>query len=409
MVSSVFQRALLASALAGWMSLTVLTPANADEAQEVSKLIQSNQLDEALQRVDASLAQKPRDAQMRFFKGLILTEQGKSSDAIPVFQHLTEDYPELPEPYNNLAVLYASQGEFEKARASLEMAIRTHPSYATAHENLGDVYAKLASQAYDKALQLDSTNTVAQSKLALIRELISVNGAPSKKPSGTSGPVPSPGVSLPPNKNVAAAKTAPQAPPVAPAVALAASPAPTGTTLPPATPSAAPAPTPAPKIASAAPAPTPPAASAAAAPPTTMTMTKTPAPSSPPAPALVAEPASSPASPEQAEVSSAVDSWAKAWASKDVASYLASYAKDFATPSGESRQQWEDDRRARIVGKSSISVKLEDIQISVQGDHAVVHFRQDYHADHLSANSRKTLTLEKSSGKWLIQQERTGA
>jgi tetratricopeptide (TPR) repeat protein len=74
----------------------------------------------------------------------------------------------LPEPYNNLAVLYASQGQYDNARAALEMAIRTNPSYATAHENLGDVYAKLASQAYSKALQLDSSNTGVQPKLALI-------------------------------------------------------------------------------------------------------------------------------------------------------------------------------------------------------------------------------------------------
>src|SRR2546425_9737176 len=76
-----------------------------------------------------------------------------------IFTKLTQDYPELPEPYNNLAVIYASQGQYEKARAALEQSIRTHPSYATAYENLGDVYAKLASQAYDKALQLDSSNS----------------------------------------------------------------------------------------------------------------------------------------------------------------------------------------------------------------------------------------------------------
>ena len=78
-------------------------------------------------------------------KGLILTEQGKPADAIKIFTGLTEDYPELPEPYNNLAVLYASQGQYDKARTALEMSIRTHPSYATAHENLGDIYAKMAS------------------------------------------------------------------------------------------------------------------------------------------------------------------------------------------------------------------------------------------------------------------------
>src|SRR5207249_11950746 len=85
---------------------------------------------------------------------------------------LTQDYPNLPEPYNNLAVIYAGQGQYDKARAALEQSIRTHPSYATAYENLGDVYAKLASQAYGKALQLDSSNAGAQNKLSLVRELV---------------------------------------------------------------------------------------------------------------------------------------------------------------------------------------------------------------------------------------------
>jgi len=124
----------------------------------------------------------PKDAQARFLKGLILADQGKTNDAIDVFSGLTEDYPELPEPYNNLAVLYASQGKYEAAKNALEMAIRTHPSYATAHENLGDIYAKMASIAYDKALALDSKNATAQTKLALIQEMI--QGQP-RKPATT--------------------------------------------------------------------------------------------------------------------------------------------------------------------------------------------------------------------------------
>ncbi len=146
--------------------------ASADDLADIGKLLKGGQLDQANQKVDAYLAAKPRDAQGRFLKGLILTEQNKTPEAIAVFTKLTEDYPELPEPYNNLAVLYAGQGQYEKARQALEMAIRTHPSYATAHENLGDVYAKLASQAYDKALSLDSSNSTAQTKLALVKELI---------------------------------------------------------------------------------------------------------------------------------------------------------------------------------------------------------------------------------------------
>jgi tetratricopeptide (TPR) repeat protein len=385
MSSPVMKRALLACAVGACFSLYSLG-AYADDAQDVSKMIRAGQNDQAMQRIDAVLAQKPRDAQMRFFKGLILTEEGKSNDAIQVFLHLTEDYPELPEPYNNLAVLYASQGEYEKARAALEMAIRTHPSYATAHENLGDVYAKLASQAYDKALQLDSNNTAAQSKLALIKELISVNGkpnagaSPATTPSGqASGKAPfvamtkaSPIVAAPaPVAAPIPVKAPPAATPPVPIVALA---APTPVAPPPV---AAPAPVPAP----------------------------TPAPA--PAPAPAAAPAAV-ASPEQQAVAAAVNAWAQAWASKDVDAYLAAYAPDF-TANGQTHEQWVAERRARIVGKNAISVKVEGLETTVNGDHATARFHQDYKAGALVASSHKTLTLQKVDGKWLIQQERSGA
>ena len=144
----------------------------ADDLQDAAQLLKSGQREQALERVNRALAAKPKDPQARFLKGLILTEQGKQGEAIDIFTRLTQDYPNLPEPYNNLAVIYAGQGQYEKARGALEQSIRTHPSYATAYENLGDVYAKLASQAYGKALQLDASNTGAQNKLSLVRELV---------------------------------------------------------------------------------------------------------------------------------------------------------------------------------------------------------------------------------------------
>ena len=148
-------------------------PVFADDYSEVNRLVRAGQVAEALNKAELFLTAKPRDPQMRFLKGVILTETGKSNEAISTFVKLTEEFPELPEPYNNLAVLYASQNQFDKARSALEMAIRTNPSYATAHENLGDVYAKLASQAYSKALQLDGSNAGVPPKLALIRNLFS--------------------------------------------------------------------------------------------------------------------------------------------------------------------------------------------------------------------------------------------
>ncbi len=152
--------------------------APADDFKDASKLYQQGKLDQAMSKVNAGLAVQPKDAQGRFLKGLILTEQKKIPDAIQAFTGLTEDYPELPEPYNNLAVLYAGQGNYDKAKAALELAIRTHPAYATAHENLGDIYAQLARRAYDKALQLDKSNVAAQSKLAMVKEMFTVPKSP---------------------------------------------------------------------------------------------------------------------------------------------------------------------------------------------------------------------------------------
>lgn len=145
--------------------------ARADRLAEAGKLLRSGQHELAMTQVDAVLAQHPDDPRARFLQGVILADQGKSDAALDVFRKLTVDYPDLPEPHNNLAVIHASRGEYEKARKALEQSIRTHPSYATAYENLGDVYAKLASQAYDRALKLDSGNADAQNKLALVREL----------------------------------------------------------------------------------------------------------------------------------------------------------------------------------------------------------------------------------------------
>jgi len=165
--------------LTGALLLCASLGAYADDIEDANKLFKQGHNSQALDKVNGYLVNKPRDAQARFLKGLIFTEQNKTDEAIKIFSSLTEDYPELPEPYNNLAVLYAGQGEYDKAKQALEMAIRTHPSYATAHENLGDIYAKMASQAYDRALQLDRSNTATQTKLAMIQELFE-GGSPGK-------------------------------------------------------------------------------------------------------------------------------------------------------------------------------------------------------------------------------------
>lgn len=336
----------------------------ADDYGDVTQLLRQGKTSEALSKADQYLAGKPKDPQMRFIKGVIQSEAGKPNDAIATFVALTQEYPELPEPYNNLAVLYASQNQYDKARTALEMAIRTNPSYATAHENLGDVYAKLASQAYSKALQLDNTNPAIQPKLALIRDLFTTNGKPgaATKPAPTPAPAPAP----------APVAAAPKAAPV---------------------PAPAPAPAPSP-----APAPAP-----AAAPATAATPAASPAPAPAPAPAAAA----AAAVPEK-DVEAAVRHWATVWSARDVSAYLAAYGKEFDPPGKMNRKSWEDERRSRILGKARIAVKLHDLSINVNGSKATARFRQDYSADTLNVSSRKTLDLVKAGDRWLIVRESTG-
>jgi tetratricopeptide (TPR) repeat protein len=147
--------------------------ARAGELNEVNRLFRAGQTSEALERADRFLVAKPSDAQMRFLKAVMLAESKRGAQALEIFVKLTEDFPELAEPYNNLAVLYAAEGQHEKARVALETAVRNDPNYPIAQENLGDVYAFLASRAYSRAVTLDPDNVSAPPKLALIRELLS--------------------------------------------------------------------------------------------------------------------------------------------------------------------------------------------------------------------------------------------
>ena len=352
------------SAVFAGLSLSLCVAfANAQSLPDAQRLMKQNQMPQALETVDTYLSANPKDAQGRFLKGLILTELARQPDAIAIFTKLTEDFPELPEPYNNLAVLYAQQKQYDKARTALEMAIRTHPSYAIAHENLGDVYAKLASQAYDKALKLDSSNAATQTKLSMIKELISSGAKPAKE-------VPAAVVET--ERKPEPAKLAATAP------------------------------------IKTAPLPTKPEP-AAAVPLPTKIAEKAPEPKVVAAPTIQNEkPAEEKAATDNAEseVKKAVLAWANAWSRKDVKAYLSYYATAFETPRGRSRKVWEAERRQRIDKPGKLDVGVEDIKITVTGDKAKASFHQSYSSATFNSTTGKTLSFVKVGGKWLIAQER---
>ena len=331
--------------LLGGLALAAISGAQNDEFAEAGKLFRGGQQAQALERVDNFLKANPKDARGRFLKGLILTEQSKQAEAIRIFTALTEDYPELPEPYNNLAVLYASQGQYDKARTALEMSIRTHPSYATAHENLGDIYAKMASQAYDKALQLDKSNTAAQTKLEMIKELFSSGARATSKPAiskATSTTI------------VAAAKPAP----------VAAQPA---AVAPPAAPTA----TPAVK------------------------------------PPELAKPAAAPGEGDVLKsVNHWAKTWSDNDVAGYLACYAPDFKTPGGEPRAdwEAARKARIAKPKKIdVRVESPKVKFAD------SNRVAVTFRQSYRSANLKVASTKTLVLVKAGERWLIQQERVGS
>lgn len=317
-----------------------------DEAQQ---LIKAGQHGKALEVIERQLKSQPKDVQARFLKGVALMGLNRADEAEAVFKKLTEDQPNLPEPYNNLAVIYAQQKQYDKAREALEAAIRTHPAYATAHENLGDIYARLASQAYGKALQLDSANTTAQAKLALINEMISgKTGTPT-----VASTRPAPEKSQPKTESTAAV-VAPQP---------------------------------------------------AAKPASTGSETKTAGTDKPRE--ATAQPASS-ANVEE-EITAFVDAWLAAWSKKDVKAYLSYYSPDFATPGGMPRKTWEAERAQRINKPGPIKISREKLTVTLDApDKATVRFRQHYQSANFKASSNKTLSLAKRNGSWQILKETAG-
>ena len=161
-VSSIALAALLAAAPA-----RAQPPAH----EEVARLLRADQPAEALRKAEDLLASRPNDAQLRFLRGVAQSQSGQPDAASATFTELTQDYPELPEPYNNLAVLHAGAGRLEEARAALETALRLNPGYATAHQNLGDVHARLAARAWQRALELDPANPALRPRLQIVQQL----------------------------------------------------------------------------------------------------------------------------------------------------------------------------------------------------------------------------------------------
>jgi Flp pilus assembly protein TadD len=105
----------------------------------------------------------------------MLGDSRRDTEARTEYEKLTQDFPELPEPFNNLAVIQAAQGRLDHARDLLETALRNDPTYRTAHANLGDVYARLALRSYTSAASAPRVDDGLVNKLRMARELVAAS------------------------------------------------------------------------------------------------------------------------------------------------------------------------------------------------------------------------------------------
>ena len=153
--------------------LAQVSTATADDTPAIDLAIAQKQWPSALAQLDARLKTNPRDVQAKFKRATVLARLNRDDEAIAAFTELTQAYPELPEPYNNLAALYAKKGRYDEARVALETATKANPSYALAFENLGDLYLRLASESYKRAQALGSKSPLTAQRVGDIQKIVS--------------------------------------------------------------------------------------------------------------------------------------------------------------------------------------------------------------------------------------------
>ena len=375
---------------------------------QIESLIAADKLEQALSLTEQQLAGDADNVNYLFLKGLILTRQNNMEDARDTFVRLTKDHPELPEPYNNLAVIYAAQGDFANARSALEQAINTHPSYATAHENLGDIYAKMASNAYNHALEIDSDNVNAREKLALINNLFSTGVQLPRASEDGGRPAPAGDkeeLSRLENQLTALTESNNQLQERARALQAELQRLETQRQ----------------QAALQSQQENQAAQQQLIQTRRQMEQLKTqlaqqenqrelPARQAPAAaPATAVTTLAADAEAVKQEVIRAVREWAAHWSARDVEGYVSSYAANYFPPELRSRRQWLAQRRSRITRPTYIKVAIENPRVDLMGvDQARINFDQNYQSDQYRDRVHKTLQLKRDNGRWLIVEEQSG-
>lgn len=145
---------------------------NNEFSPRVAQLIKNNDAAEAVALADIGLQRNPKNTQLRFLRAVALDALGRTDEAEKALRALIDQFPEIPEPYNNLAVIEASKGNLDEALSLLKKALTLSPNFALAQKNVGDVYLSMALDEYEKAGPQLKHNEQLQQRIETIRELL---------------------------------------------------------------------------------------------------------------------------------------------------------------------------------------------------------------------------------------------
>ncbi len=309
-------------------------------------------------------------AQIELLSGLkeadLLLTAGEYNEARKAYLALISRYPESPRPYNNLASLYAAEGDLEQAQTLLKNALETAPDYLAIYRNIGTVYAAMARDSYGKALLLPGENKPVRLQILGQKAELPARVDLAKAQTVATVDAPKEGTAQSKESAQTVMNTSVEV-------------------------SATDATSPAPK----------PVETAAAI----LIETQ---------PEAVKSPAAAVVAPGDAAVNQALSPqqflqrWAAAWSAQNVETYLTSYAQEYVPPNNLSRSDWEKKRRQRLQAPTFIEVSLEPVEsMSGTGDTAVIQLVQVYRSDRYRDRTRKRFVLRRDGQSWLIVEERS--
>ena len=125
----------------------------------------------ALRQLESRLATNPQDSRAAYLKGLVLMQLGRGEEAERWYKMMQANFPDLPQPGNALAVIYAGRGDLPAAELALRDVLLKHPEHNSARVNLARLYVQMAQAEYEKALKATPDNAMIARKLEALKAM----------------------------------------------------------------------------------------------------------------------------------------------------------------------------------------------------------------------------------------------